>query len=371
MEKDIEFLMSRDANIYPSIAFKLLQYAKGNIDEALAIFRSNLRLVKQMESDDYCYTEEITQSQPIVSIYEEEKEEEELIEEEKTKEQWELEMLFELEASKIQSKYPLYPCQRRALGIITHYARIESDKAYEILKIRIVKMGFDEETLGPTLEWIRKAPIDINFSPFKTVKGKQLIHSFLSSDRLLNLFETKHGCGGNDVNYRRKIEDKIFGDSYGWKPCVDNKCPESHRPKYGVLNVLACKDGVHSAFGYGDCYFRLKDYMKRCTTYCEGDSFGRRFQDMGTSEYYCHILNRYNDKDLARILLVGPTGILGGELRPDEINHLNSYKEAQIHSEIYLDRDIECIVISKKYSGNELLEKLAKKCNCRIELKNI
>ena len=116
MEKDIEFLMSRDANIYPSIAFKLLQYAKGNIDEALAIFRSNLRLVKQMESDDYCYTEEITQSQPIVSIYEEEKEEEERIEEEKTKEQWELEMLFELEANKIQSKYPLYPCQRRAMG---------------------------------------------------------------------------------------------------------------------------------------------------------------------------------------------------------------------------------------------------------------
>lgn len=93
----------------------------------------------------------------------------------------------------------------------------------------------------------------------------------------------------------------------------------------------------------------LKNVRLR-TSFADMDSSSAS-TSLATCEYYCHVLNKYNDNELKAVMEVA----LGRSAwRPS--NTMGSYKEVQIHGEVRLKDHVECLVVAARFKVMETLD---------------
>lgn len=215
-----------------------------------------------------------------------------------------------------------------------------SNKMKPFLINKFIQLEYTEQDLENLIDFIIwKLPMTIRFR----------YESLLLLDKdthYRNLFEINKGNGGNCKISRQQWEKKLFGNYY------DNGIAKE-RPKYGCFNVSLNKEGCKSAIGYGDCYFVLNDQTTRWRiTFTNGDSAGT--VQCGTIDNCCHVLNKFSQTDLKKLILVSK-GFEGEE-------H-SDYREIQIHGDILLNRDIKMMYIPKKYIKESLPQTFCQKNN--------
>ena len=102
------------------------------------------------------------------------------------------------------------------------------------------------------LKYIRDdAPIIIHFN------SQKVLEKFVNDTHYRSQFETV-AHGAPYTKSRVAWESKLFGTHY------DNS-KAFERCKYGVLNILSDIKGVPSCYGYGQCFFVLKEVRLRTT----------------------------------------------------------------------------------------------------------
>lgn len=89
-------------------------------------------------------------------------------------------------------------------------------------------------------------------------------------------------------------------------------------------------------------------------------------ETLATNEWYCHILNGYNDEDLSTALNTCKSARLGGAQ-----SKCSTYKEVQIHGPICLATDIQALSIPGRYrtASDKLMANVLefqKKADCNI-----
>jgi Protein of unknown function (DUF3626) len=256
----------------------------------------------------------------------------------------------------LEMKYMLTECQAGALKYVQSMAAQLSEAAKPNLAIRCQKLGYSAAELEQTLRFIRlTAPIIVHIDLDAVLEP-------LSNDRYLrNQFETKTSKGILDENHRSRIawEHNIFKGLY-------DHAQGYERPKYGSINITNDPGGVFQCRMYGDCYLLLRNVRFR-TTFCSCDSSENlSVNDMATCEHYAHVLNQYEDVELAALMDVAnhQTPFLSSE------QHVKTYKEAQIAGPIRLDLDVEAIVVNPRHAlvpGRiEKLQQFAKRNNCTL-----
>ena len=110
---------------------------------------------------------------------------------------------------------------------------------------------------------------------------------------------------------------------------------------------------------YGNCYLVLKEEVRYRTTFASMDSgdLATRIssgapgvgRSLATCEHYAHVLLEYTDADLGKVLRLLQEGVLQS-LGVASVAG-SSYKEAQVHGEVRLDRDVEALVVPEADRG--------------------
>jgi len=214
---------------------------------------------------------------------------------------------------------------------------------------RASRLGFDELDFVKTLEWVREqAPIIIHVN--LTAVGELLA----KDTHYRNQFETMSSCGSYGHGHRSSVEDSLFGKAYAGAKGFD-------RVKYGTLNFANNPLGVESARHYGKDYFLLKGVRLR-TTLTSADSFS--LTDLGTPDYYAHVLGAYADNEFKAALSMGRHKKAVKEF---ENANQGQYKEAQFHGEVRLNDHVAKIVVHESHRSEgskfaDMLKQLQKTC---------
>jgi hypothetical protein len=98
---------------------------------------------------------------------------------------------------------------------------------------------------------------------------KSALSSILEDGCIKSQFEVGSIAALNDLEKRAEIEQRHFGYSLD--------LPVEQRPIYGYLSAQTDGDATHGHLildQYGEVAIRLKDEVKRRTTFCAGDSLG-------------------------------------------------------------------------------------------------
>lgn len=220
-----------------------------------------------------------------------------------------------------------------------------SNSMYPGIKGRVRRMGMKKEDAKRLLRYIRdEAPIIIH------VALENLIDFFLNDTHYRNQFETCTSRGALSVSLRKKWEKRMFHNKY------KNATP-FERVKYGVLNMVNDPLGIQSCWGYGTSFFILKKVRLR-TSFADRDS-SDYFSRIACCEHYCHVLNRYNDREFADILDVSKNIQHDRKYGKSSAGHGWKYKEIQIHGEIRFDTNIAAIRVENAHRHNtSLLNKI-------------
>lgn len=224
-------------------------------------------------------------------------------------------------------RFGLMAFQKEALNYVVKNAKSASKNAYSTVLKKIKSINGTEKELKTIIDYVREdAPCIIHVS-----LPRYLNHLFKDT-HYRNQFETGFSSGCKSLSSRRAWEQRMFGTNYDDVANFD-------RVKYGVINLFSHPNGVHCATPYGKSYFLLKKHMReRCTfTSCDSSNHGAL---VGTCEYFLHILNTYTNEELRDIMLM-----INNTKRISDAPS-STYKEMQIHGEIRLDRDIECLFVS-------------------------
>jgi len=163
-----------------------------------------------------------------------------------------------------------------------------------------------------------------------------------------NLFDVKTGGGCTSTGPRKGWETSIFG------PCYDNACDDendspSKRPKYGVLDVCNDPQGVLPARCYGRSYFVFRNVRLR-TTFASCDTSA--MPDLAVLDQHAKVLYEYFENELREVVRVA-TAPPGSEERVGDSGAIIRYKEAQIHGEVQLARDIVRLVAVEEHRDME------------------
>ena len=136
------------------------------------------------------------------------------------------------------------------------------------------------------------------------------------------------------------------------------------KPKYGALNTLMDPLGVSSTVPrFGNCFLILKREVKlRCTLSGKGSKGGN--VNLGTLDSYRHCLMDYDDDDLTNVMEVSKSWAESGSRHPPPISYRHSfnntaqtpYREAQIHGDIVLSRDIEALVLHPSHIDSQWVQ---------------
>eukprot|EP01064_Diplonema_japonicum_P030665 TRINITY_DN5276_c0_g1_i1.p1 TRINITY_DN5276_c0_g1~~TRINITY_DN5276_c0_g1_i1.p1 ORF type:complete len:936 (+),score=110.25 TRINITY_DN5276_c0_g1_i1:254-3061(+) len=252
--------------------------------------------------------------------------------------------------------------QKQAISNFVKKAKASHEKVLNNLREKVCKLSikgtsskWTEDHLQKLLLWIRdEAPIIIHV-PFDA-DGR--MEKFLKDTHYRNQFETKISRGTLDFSEtgsRAGWEDRIFNKDY-------SKAVAHQRPKYGCLNIVNDPRGISSATSYGDSYIVLKGCRLR-TSFADKDSSCTDAQ-IASCEYHAHVLNKYSDQELQRVLEVANRMRLWHK---SDVVH--NYKEVQIHGELRLAENIDLIVLHEKYKTNKKLvdnmDKFCEKNNCK------
>jgi hypothetical protein len=232
--------------------------------------------------------------------------------------------------------------QSQAVKYVAITSRILSQKVELKVNSRVLKMRGDFEQL---LLYIRdRAPIIIHLNLSAAAR-------YLDTDtHYRNCFETRgHNSG------RVSWEDRMFGNIY-------HDATPFERVKYGVLNVLNDPYGVQACYGYGNSYLRLKKVRLR-TSFAPQDTAGAC--PIASCENYCHVLDKYNDKELQAAVDVAMN-----RKQHCNSNIISSYKEIQIHGPVNLSEHVEELVVNPQYRNKGsmigLLKRIGKKHGFRV-----
>eukprot|EP01059_Diplonema_ambulator_P006740 TRINITY_DN16350_c0_g1_i4.p1 TRINITY_DN16350_c0_g1~~TRINITY_DN16350_c0_g1_i4.p1 ORF type:complete len:994 (+),score=166.97 TRINITY_DN16350_c0_g1_i4:89-3070(+) len=252
--------------------------------------------------------------------------------------------------------------QKDAVANMVKRSKVSHEKALPQLREKVLKLkikgtsaSWTEEHLEKMLLWIRdEAPIIIHI-PFD---ADQRMEKLLKDTHFRNQFETKISRGTLDYSTtgsRAGWEDRIFDKKY-------STAEPFQRPKYGCLNIVNDPRGISSATSYGDSYIILKKCRLR-TSFADKDSSCTDAQ-IASCEYHAHVLNKYSDAELQRVLEVSNRMRLWHK---SDVVH--TYKEVQIHGEIRLSENIDLVVLHEKYKKNtrivSLMEEFCDKNNCK------
>ncbi|GAB5368963.1 hypothetical protein AAMO2058_001364400 [Amorphochlora amoebiformis] len=180
----------------------------------------------------------------------------------------------------------LAQCQKNALNYVRKAAKAASDKCEQSVLARFLRLGFKRKHFDAVCRYIRNdAPIIIHFKMNKVMKF------FVKDTHYRNLFEIGTGGGSTDKKARGGWEKKIFNGAYeGAKPF--------DRPKYGVLNFANDPGGVKRCYSYGDSFLLLRNVRLRTTFTFKDTSCIKTISEMGTCEYYMHVLKSFTDGEI-------------------------------------------------------------------------
>lgn len=207
----------------------------------------------------------------------------------------------------------------------------------------------------------------INFHPDRiSSNGNLIIEGILKEGKYYSQFRTGTSSGSKTAyagGERDLWEKELFGGCYHTRGTNNDR-----RVKYGSLNILNYKDGASPRFG--SCYFKLnKNIMNRCT-FTFGDSHLKP-KFIGTKDSFYSIMraildevvhkkrffNSYDYNFIKAIKYISKmnqdnlttqNGIMG--------RALDDYIEAQIHGDINLMCDVDCLVVDESFRESEILQ---------------
>lgn len=191
----------------------------------------------------------------------------------------------------------------------------------------------------PANETSRRLSITINFHPDRRTLDDVPVMEAIARDGLLkSQFETQTSNGGLTAfsgGERWIWEQRAFGGLY-------DHCSPPDRPKYGALNYRPDDYGASPRFG--SAYFVLKSSVIDRTTFCYPDSYFNP-ADFGVGRKVEHLM------ELAE---------------SDERDLLDNYIEAHIHGPVFLESDIEALVLDPSYR-NTSIESMARNLPCSLQ----
>lgn len=116
--------------------------------------------------------------------------------------------------------------------------------------------------------------------------------------------------------------------------------------------------GVKSCRQYGTSYLLLKGVRLR-SSFADMDS-GSPSATLATCEYYAHVLEKYNDRELKAVI-----DIATGAIEKHESGVISTYKEIQVHGELDFSRHVAACVVDPAHRGDrsimDQVERAAKK----------
>lgn len=170
----------------------------------------------------------------------------------------------------------------------------------------------------------------------------------------------------NDIKSSTKVNDVINritrkGD---WMEGKNSNFNPSIRPKYGALNLFKHKRG--SASNYGDSFLVLKEYVKHRCTFTSGDSFlGPGAFKLGNILHMAAVLHRMPNNAFDILYRISRNETI--RIDKDLVGY---FIEAQIHSEIMINRDVAKIYLDKhelllgdSMTENQLSQKVSDFCH--------
>ncbi|MCX5198815.1 DUF3626 domain-containing protein [Streptomyces sp. NBC_00249] len=188
---------------------------------------------------------------------------------------------------------------------------------------------------GPPLD--PALTVTLNFHPDRVTDGRPILTALAEDGVYRSQFVTGTSNGGLTAHpggARWQWESRIFGGAY-------DDSPAAARPVYGALNHRQNPAGAAPRFG--SAHFRLAPTALPRTTFCYPDSYLEP-ESFGVA---------------ARMPLIALA-------EADDQDALDDYIEAQVHSPVELDRDIEALVLDPSYRGTDI-EAAAAKLPCPTE----
>jgi hypothetical protein len=264
--------------------------------------------------------------------------------------------------------------QADAIAYIREYARRRKENALSVIDNVLRMSNAPQSDFDALIEKTKsKARVAIQFHPDRLDPHlKSVAEALLDGGTYKSQFETLLSSGSVSAHpggARDLWEKHLFGGAYQ-QAGVEN----SHRPKYGALDLLGHSDGPSARFG--SCYFLLKPAVtKRCTfTYLDSHLDPK---EKGTHDEF--------DDIMAALLSDSFTDdvVLGERLRPTQLiekmtssiektfeERLSSphrrvsdhYIEAQIHGSISLAEDVDYLVADPSFKGTATGEHLLAIC---------
>lgn len=233
----------------------------------------------------------------------------------------------------------LTPIQRMALDQSEKKAKISSKNTYLNVLGRFISLDYSEDHLKTTLNYIRN-----DVKPVIHIMIENLIQYFIDDGFYRNQFETNTSRGALSCPSRLSWEKNLFRGVY-------DISTGSEKVKYGALNLLNYKNGVLSAYCYGDSYMILKDEVKNRITFVSGDSASMQLH-LGTFKNPGILLNVIGDKLLRQLIEIS-----NGLKETSDLTY--DYVEMQVHGMIDIKKDVQMIVVNDRHQNNkDLIQKL-------------
>ncbi len=270
----------------------------------------------------------------------------------------------------------LTPAQTDAIFFVREYAKARKQNALVVIDHILQMSNLSRSKLDQLIDATKaKTRVAFHFHPDRLDPHmKTVAEALLECGIYKSQFETSlssgsvsaHNGGARDI-----WEKQLFGGAYQ-QVGVGN----SHRPKYGALDLLSHPDGPSPRFG--SCYFLLKsEVTRRCTfTYLDSHQCPK---ERGTFDEFDDILAALLSDSFSDEV------VLGEQLRPSQLlDHfvicseksfderlraphrriLDHYVEAQVHGAVALQNDVEFLVADPSFKGTttgEHLEAICKK----------
>lgn len=251
------------------------------------------------------------------------------------------------ELNKVIQLSKLSKIQEKAVLIFKRKSKANS-KGMKLLALdKFTKLGYSKEDFKNAIEFIK------NRSQIVIHVKLDVIHQFLINDtHYRNQFETKTSSGALSELSRKDWEKNLFGNVY-------DSAAAFERVKYGAINITNDPKGVQCAYGYGNCYFVLKDSVKERTSFVHGDSASKEMH-MCSFDDYTQILYYIDDHLLNEVVKIANNKI------PHSNYVYSPYIEMQIHGPVELNSDIEKLVIHDSYKNpinNIFLKSICEFCH--------
>jgi hypothetical protein len=180
--------------------------------------------------------------------------------------------------------------------------------------------------------------VTLNFHPDRTVADRPILEQLREDGVYVSQFVTGTSNGGLTARPggdRWRWESRIFGGAY-------DRAGPAERPVYGALNVRPASFGAAPRFG--SAHFRLAARVLGSATFC--------YPDSATEPVRFGVATRMSG--LVELAAAGGR------------DALDDYVEAQIHTPVRLDRDVEALVLDPAYRGTAV-EAAAVRLPCPVE----